>query len=552
VSHRIKRRLKVSGTLVCASPVHVGGLEGASSTDLSLSVNGAGQLYVPGTSLAGTLRDWCMAVHPIEEVEDLFGPEQQKGSDGGHASFLIVEDATIVGLVAKEIREGVGIDRISGTAAVGIKFSREILPAGTHLLLRLVQEESTDPSRFNHPWILADLLRALQRGKVRLGAAKSRGLGKVQLKDLRTEVQDFTSKASVLDVLRGTAKTAVSDDLKVHFPTWQPLARERPSLKVSIDWQPVGPLMVQSSVEGMVIDTLPLVSRNNADLKLVLPGSSIKGAMRAHAERICATLFEPSHRRANLKFNEQLDLHQLALTLFGARNASVDEKDDNPSATFLGLSALSVEDCFSCQSIPDAVWTQLTSNAPTDKSDEKDPAKWLHQNLDPSFKKTIGAVPYLDPAMHVAIDRWTGGAADGLLFSVLEPWNFKWEPIDLTIDPLRLAARRDQTTDAGENALATIALLIHTLRDLAAGEIPLGFGVNRGMGSIAVTSVKITANGPSAATKNASPWFTELATTDPLEIAGADFSAIFEWLKPIERAWAAYLAKHEVRAVKAS
>lgn len=46
----IEKRIKVSGTLVAKSPIHVGGINNNPEVDLALSVNGQGDYYIPGTS----------------------------------------------------------------------------------------------------------------------------------------------------------------------------------------------------------------------------------------------------------------------------------------------------------------------------------------------------------------------------------------------------------------------------------------------------------------------------------------------------------------------
>ena len=87
-------------------------------------------------------------------------------------------------------------------------------------------------------------------------------------------------------------------------------------------------------------------------------------------------------------------------------------------------------------------------------------------------------------AYHVAIDRWTGGAAEHMLYSALEPFGLDWEPIELTVNLNRI----DEA-----NRSAAKALLLLILRDIAQGRIPLGYGVNRGYGSLEVESVSLKA-----------------------------------------------------------
>jgi hypothetical protein len=113
--------------------------------------------------------------------------------------------------------------------------------------------------------------------------------------------------------------------------------------------------------------------------------------------------------------------------------------------------------------------------------------KTLQEELDKI--KTAG-IGMFEQMPHVAIDRWSGGAAESMLFSALEPYGVSWEPIVLTLDlqPRRNAGK--ETEKDWLNKDAALALLFLLLRDLAAGRVPLGFAVNRGMGEIKVNSIE--------------------------------------------------------------
>jgi hypothetical protein len=135
-----------------------------------------------------------------------------------------------------------------------------------------------------------------------------------------------------------------------------------------------------------------------------------------------------------------------------------------------GVGALRVADCRSVESLDQAAWRRLVTAAELD--DEQ--RAWL---------RCAG----IAQADHVAIDRWTGGAADKLLFTVAEPWDVAWEPIRLRLDHSWLTARLDQTS-----ADAAVALVLLVLRDLQHGWLPLGGGTNRGLGDLADVTVTIT------------------------------------------------------------
>ncbi|MEN9226899.1 MAG: hypothetical protein Q6M54_15650, partial [Thermostichus sp. DRC_bins_24] len=120
-------------------------------------------------------------------------------------------------------------------------------------------------------------------------------------------------------------------------------------------------------------------------------------------------------------------------------------------------------------------------------------------------------------AFHVAIDRWTGGAADGFLYSTLEPIGIDWDPIYLRLDLDR----------AGKNPLSVVALVFLLLRDMAHGRIPIGFGVNRGLGAIQINQVKFSVQGDP-----------QLQGLHGLVLRGGDISQVPEnLLKLLQQAW---------------
>lgn len=243
---------------------------------------------------------------------------------------------------------------------------------------------------------------------------------------------------------------------------------------------------------------LPLVSATGRGIAPVLPGSSIKGALRSQSERIVRTLLNrPSSREENprQRFLTQLDQVRLIEELFGARNRSTREvpnsgpaaenetaleqtDDDRP---LLGLGALSVADCYARDPMKPQDWHAI--ELAKDEAAAREPEKsYDRRELWQATERVNTDTRQFHPEHHVAIDRWTGGAADGMLYSVLAPMVLSWETMRLTLDFKRLPE---------ESRLPALMLLLLTLRDLAERRIPMGFAVNRGMGEIAVGDIHL-------------------------------------------------------------
>jgi CRISPR/Cas system CSM-associated protein Csm3 (group 7 of RAMP superfamily) len=83
-------RIRISGTLEALAPLSVGGLEGGAEADLPLARDGRDRPCVPGTSLAGPLREWVRTAFGEELSRRLFGFQD---GDAGEAARLFVEDA---------------------------------------------------------------------------------------------------------------------------------------------------------------------------------------------------------------------------------------------------------------------------------------------------------------------------------------------------------------------------------------------------------------------------------------------------------------------------
>jgi CRISPR/Cas system CSM-associated protein Csm3 (group 7 of RAMP superfamily) len=452
----ITQRLKITGKLMAETPLHVGGLGTDPTVDLSLAVNGQSQEYIPGTSLAGAFRNWMEDCNLLPSIiESIWGFQRE---DVGHASFVILEDA-VVTLPAEaivELRDHVGIDRISGAASDKTKFDRAILPKGTTFPLEMTIDLGQDNPQALEA--VEQLIHAIETDGLRLGGAKTRGLGLVKLTDIVWKDYDLGTFTGMIAALRGHGTD--------HIPTALSTSH---LLRLSIHWNPIGALMVKSGQDGVAVDILPLVSRVGNETTFVLPGSAIKGALRSQAERILRTVLKQEQPPIG-KLQVQLENSALALTqwLFGKSGTG----NVSESVEF-GRGALSVDDCYCTKRMKPSAW-QAVEHSVDDRT---------QQNAG-TLRGTLDAATLTDTqqAYHVAIDRWTGGAAEHMLYSALEPFNLTWEPIELTLNLNRI----DEA-----NRPAAKALLILVLRDIAQGRIPLGYGVNRGYGSLEVESVSL-------------------------------------------------------------
>ncbi|MEU7002658.1 RAMP superfamily CRISPR-associated protein [Nonomuraea sp. NPDC046570] len=534
----VTSRVRARGWLRTESPVHVGGLSTDPSEPLPIALDGLGRPYVPGTTLAGVLRSWSRGADPDALLHDLWGTAGED-SEGG-ASRVIVADALVtsdtrldaqslplspINRALMEFRPSVGIDRVTGTAAPEFLYGRQVVPAGCLLRLEIDIESAADSDQAVDEARMGAFLAALSAGEIRIGAATGRGLGSVRLLDdpLEVVVERFDSPQGLLAVLRGDAvRVRPEASLSAVAPQ---LPARREFLHVQVVWRPLAPVMVRATPSGLSVDTLPLTTRvDQRHLTLVLPGGSLKGALRAHAEFVERTArFTPdgvpettaSHGASvaatpraasgdpaaghSTAFRAQLDQLPAVRDLFGA--ARDDVKDRRAGA-------LRAEECTALITIPETLWRAVNGADPLPAASPGERAE-----LPEAVRDRLDDLG-MAQADHVALDRWTGGAADGRLFSVLEPHSVEWEPVRLSIDLTRLGAGRERA----------LALLLLTLRDLVEGRIPLGASVNRGFGDIEISEITLIGG----------PWPTQVKLPEALD--GPEISTI-------ARAWTDYLAQ---------
>ncbi len=491
MARQVSRRLRLRGFLKARTPFHVGGAVPGVESDLPLARDGNGNYHIPGTSLAGAMRARCVAALKDDSLDDLWGFQNssRSGKQGtGMASRIFVEDGAVQlpagGSV--EIRDHVGLDEMWGVASEHIKFDQATLPRGTRIALEVCIELSGKERDGLASYMLACLIEDLEKGRIRIGAARSRGLGRVELENWKVQEEDLSSPEGILGILEERSRELQLKDLKEGSDR----ARWRaPAVaEITLHWKPLGPVMVKAPLDAVAVDTLPLLSTSaEGKLSPVLPGSSVKGALRAHAARILRTVIPVPDISwpddGGQRFLKQKAELSLVSALFGAAPASDESRIDDKTESLQplpGLAALAVDDCYARTEVTHDDWNLLQALPGASGNDEAVAAANLGVQLKAAGLDTWTA------AHHVAIDRWTGGSADSLLYSVLEPHGTEWEPLVLRIDLDRLSTAHSR---------AALALLFLTLRDLGQGKIPLGFAVNRGMGSIAIERFQIEGDG---------------------------------------------------------
>ena len=400
-------------------------------------------------------------------------------------------------------RHGVGIDRTTGAASDGALYEHEFLPRGTRFAIRITAEgrdgeQKNDEERKGNKQsegipgpassnsvkkLLKFIVDVLESGTVSLGGRTGSGQGTLQVIEPKlhrtggtTSTDTLTAPADVLNALIGPDSEGTPVPLELGGWSLQKPAR----IKITW-WSPTGifvaedeKLTKQRKEKAQETDrtangvTEPLRDPSVPwdEAQLLIPGTSIRGALRSRASRIARTVLAA---RDELSTFASHDLHEqiaaepnLVRYMFG-------------STEYRG--AVTVHDCLS-----------------TERG------------------KRIEVT-------HNAIDRWTGGVIDGGLFTEAVYLGTKWEPITIDIDLRQLLsnieaekgeakdkpkeAEKQETQQDGQKddqqrehvyapyARAAYVLLGLVLAELSAGTLPLGSRSTRGLGQVVVSTIEV-------------------------------------------------------------
>ncbi len=473
--------------------LHVGTAAGANDVSDSLFRRDAqGQLVLPGTSIAGAIRSHltrltpamirlaqrhicdaligtekqdeqgkplacgCIICHlmgdirPLNEIRDPNVPLDKLEQLNGRASRLIVHDATIEEAKQTHIRDSVGIDRTTGAAAraASAKFDFETIPAETKFDIVLELEDADEVDRY----LLNLALYEWQEGRLSFGGNKSRGTGVLSLEKVERTEFLLNNPSGLMAFLRRNSEqnnptpyTITTPDRTYH-DSYSPVPSSVQCwLTIDFDLQAQGFFLTndttQATAEGYDHKSL-----------LFLPGASLRGAIRSQAERIARTL-------VNLRVDNQDEF----LKYCPAPNPFVTRGDkQNGIESSAARIRQGQGDLRKDQQIP------LREDATA-----YDLSEQLFGSVDWGSRLVVEDAPLAgEPTWKkldfVAIDRFTGGAADGAKFDAYALWKPCFR--------CRLHLESPQNWEIG--------WLLYVLKDMMDGRVPVGFGAAKGFGDV--------------------------------------------------------------------
>ena len=167
------------------------------STDADVLRNANGKLFLPGSSIAGAWRDY------LKQKKDEDGIMGYSKDKEGKMSPISISDLYFIHGAKVAVRDGV---KLGEEKDVISKFDFEIVETGASGILFFdYVERSGDKWKYDET--ILDIIHAMERGDIRFGANKTRGMGRITFKKVY-EVE-FT-KNNVDDWISFLSKRQVS------------------------------------------------------------------------------------------------------------------------------------------------------------------------------------------------------------------------------------------------------------------------------------------------------------------------------------------------------
>lgn len=494
----------ITAELHTRTALHIGSGSGNETSDALIRRDAAGVPVIPGTALAGVLRSLLTRLAPrlygsvckALEGEDgtcncavcqLMGTlnPSDEGENSAQASRLLVFNATL-----KEngkgtlIRDGVGINRETGAAARAgrVKFDLETLPAGVIFDLRL---ELRGKIEENEP-LLAAGLAEWKAGRAWVGGRVNRGMGAFELKNLAFKTLDLDPAENLVNFLgedepwkklaKLSGESTWPNDLLKDVSVQSASKNENTSLHFAQTWVKItgtltanGLLLTNDTTNSGLtgFDHAPLLGKINDWQRPLLSGAGLRGVIRSHAERIARTVttLANEHDRGTDKAATWFNKHCPACD----PNVRRTEKNPNPALE-------------SCDSL-------LKANGVSNNEEVKESQLCLACRLFGSTRRgsrlVVEDAPYNatfaggkpKPKMldFVAIDRFTGGAAEKFKFDALALWKPAFS--------LNIFLENPRPWELGWLALV--------LRDMEEGWLRVGMGASKGFGQVELIDLKM-------------------------------------------------------------
>ena len=287
-NQKIKGKIVLRGQIKCLSPVHIGSGRDK-NTDMDIIRDAEGKPFIPATSFVGILRHALLGeVFNGKQDDDFKNFWGYTEDDKGQQSALLCSNITPAGNSEMKVitRDGIRIENRTGIASDQGKFDIELLERGARLNLNM---EFTYHG-YNENYVkktVCTIYDLLSKGQISIGAKTNAGFGRVVLLENETSIYLFDFFHNKRTVYNWLKQNFSPEDMISAGELGEPFRSKKRQFSITANLKLKNSLIVRSyDSQPELPDATQLTSLNDR----VIPGTSLKGAIRARAERILNTL----------------------------------------------------------------------------------------------------------------------------------------------------------------------------------------------------------------------------------------------------------------------
>ena len=288
---RITGKVIVYAQLKNKSPLLIGRGTGE-AYDIEVAVLPGGNPYIPATSMMGCLKNQLASLS-TRHGEYFWGSEVRKNTNASQAMKTFQSHIQLEDLVPEtdfsdftSLRDGVRIDPKKGIAEEGKKYEYQFVEPNVKFPFRMEITIREGVSRQDAEEVIGHIYTLLHHDQFRIGAFTNTGFGKLECSDFKAWYFDFPKDA---EKWFSYLKTGMPVSAPVTLEK-QEEAGPKPAFSIEATFRLKSSLIIGSyGIHGNEPDKSQLKSRD----RFVLPGKSIRGAIRHRALKIMKTLGEP-------------------------------------------------------------------------------------------------------------------------------------------------------------------------------------------------------------------------------------------------------------------
>lgn len=248
-----------------ASPICISGTHYMSDlTDSDVIKDFNGRTFIPGSSIAGALRDY---LEQNKDVKGLFG--FNKDDEDGQMSAIYISDLIFNGKQTLTVRDSVKLTD-EKTAEDGSKFDIQVIDTGAKGVF-FIETVSREDDSFDVASDTEYLLAALCENEICFGSKKTRGFGKIQICNIESTVYSKDNYQEYKNAYDDKAFSENDENVEKYSLDSKKYIEIRVPLKMR------GGISIRKYAARKGEPDFEHITANG---KPVIPGSSLAGAIR--------------------------------------------------------------------------------------------------------------------------------------------------------------------------------------------------------------------------------------------------------------------------------